>query len=287
LASPRVSQFRPLLALAVFLIVWWLAPVAVRMFSRAAFYNFQAPAWVAYSHLKDLQEFWGLRARDPVDLIAAGRDLARDNAALTLQLQQNAALPDELHQLEGLLHLPAQQDFRYEVARVIRRDQTAWWQQLLIRKGSRDGLAPGQGVVFDGGVVGRVKEVFPNSAIVELASSPSFRVAANLDNDPRPVIFQGGEAPPLGTPQGEVRDVAPDFAIPPGQSTRVVTSSLGGEFPQGLILGEVDHLALGTDGLFRAGPVRLDPRLSGLREVAVLVPTTPPDNPPAAPPPPH
>jgi rod shape-determining protein MreC len=275
LASPRVSQLRPLLALAVFLIVWWLAPVVVRTFGETAFYNFQAPAWVAYSHLKDLQEFWSLRAHSSLDLIAAGHDLARANAALTLQLQQDAAQADELRQLESLLHLPPAAQFRYEVARVVRRDQTAWWQQLLIRKGRNDGLAPGQGVVFEGGVIGRIQEVFSSTAIVELATSPEFRVAANLNDDPRPVIFQGGEAPPFGTPRGEVRDVAPDFTIPASNPVRLVTSSLGGEFPQGLTLGWVSQLAPGSDGLFQSGPVRLDPRLSGLREVAVLVPDPP------------
>jgi rod shape-determining protein MreC len=281
LASPRVSQLRPLLLLAVFLTVWWLAPVLVRTFSKSAFYEFQSPAWFAYSHLKDLQQFWGLRDHSRDDLLAAGRDLARDNAALTLQLQQNDALPQELAQLESLLRLPPAQNFRYEVARVIRRDQTAWWQQLIIRKGARDGLAPGQGVVFSGGVVGRVKDVYPGTAIVELISSPEFRVAANLDDDPRPVIFQGGEAPPLGSPQGEVRDVAPDFAISPANPVRLVTSSLGGEFPQGLTLGWVNRLMPGSDGLFQSGPVRLDSDLSGLLEVAVLVPVNPP---PATPP---
>ena len=278
MASPRVSQLRPLLALAAFLVVWWLVPVVVRLFSETAFYNFQAPAWIAYSHLKDLQEFWSLRTHSSLDLLAAGHDLARDNAALSLQLQQDAAQAGELQQLESLLHLPSAQKFRYEVARVVRRDQSAWWQQLIIRKGSNDGLAPGQGVVFEGGVVGRIKEVFSSTAIVELATSPEFRVAANLDNDPRPVIFEGGEAPPFGTPRGEVRDVAPDFVIPANNQARLVTSSLGGEFPQGLTLGWVGQLAPGSEGLNLVGPVRLDPRLSGLREVAVLVPDPPPSS---------
>jgi rod shape-determining protein MreC len=283
LASPRVSQLRPLLLLAAFLAVWWLAPVAVRTFSKSAFYEFQAPAWIAYSHLKDLQQFWGLRDHSRDNLLAAGRDLARDNAALALQLQQNDALPLELRQLESLLHLPPQQNFRYEIARVLRRDQTAWWQQLIIRKGKADGLAPGQGVVFAGGVVGRVKDVYPGTAIVELISSPQFRVGANLDNDPRPVLFQGGEAPPLGSPQGEVHDVAPDITISPSDPARLVTSSLGGEFPQGFTLGWVSRLVPGSEGLFQSGPVHLDPALSGLLEVAVLVPVNPP---PANPPPP-
>jgi rod shape-determining protein MreC len=242
------------------------------LFSHAAFYTFQAPAWAGYSRLRDLQQFWTLRTHGSDDLIAAGRDLARANAALTLQLQQNANLPEELRQLESLLHLPPSPQFRYEIARVIRRDQSAWWEQLVIRKGQADGLVPGQGVVFEGGVVGRVMEVFASSAIVELASSPGFRVAANLGDDPRPVIFQGDGAPPFGTPRGEVNDVAPDFTLPASGSVRVVTSSLGGEFPQGFTLGWASHFTPGSNGLFQAGVVSLDPRLSAVREATPAQP---------------
>ena len=35
---PRASRFRPLLVLALFLAAWWLAPVAVRSFSRDQFF---------------------------------------------------------------------------------------------------------------------------------------------------------------------------------------------------------------------------------------------------------
>jgi rod shape-determining protein MreC len=272
LASPQTRLLRPLLVLTVFLAVWWLAPVGVRSFSRSAFAEFQAPAWAAYSHLKDLQDFWGLRNHGQDALIAAGRDLARDDAYLGLRVQQDDALRQELERLEQMLRLPPAADFHYEVARVIRRDQNAWWQEIIIRKGRRDGLAPGQGVVYAGGVVGRVKEVQEDTAVVELASSPEFRIAANLGDDPRPVIYEGQLAPPFGAPRGEVRDVPPGLEASPHAPLRAVSSELGGIFPQGLTLGWVEELEPGSDGLFQFGTVHLSPDLDNLHEVAVLEP---------------
>lgn len=272
MASTRASRFRPLLVLALFLAAWWLVPVAVRNFSRASFSLFEAPGWLAYSRLKDLQDYWGLRDHGANDLIAAGRDATRQASAAQLQVEQDAALRDDNDRLAALLQMPADPGFRYVFARVIRRDETAWWQQITIRQGRRAGLEAGQGVVFAGGVVGRIARVDEFTAVVELASSPSFRVDANLGSDPNPVIFQGVTTTPFNQPHGEVRNVSPSFSLNGGDSTELVTSSLGGVFPSGLPIGQVSRLTLGDDGLFQTGVINLDPRLADLHEVAVLVP---------------
>jgi len=272
LASTRASRFRPLLVLALFLAAWWLAPVAVHSFSRASFSLFEAPVGLAYSKLKDLQDYWSLRDHGLNDLIEAGRDATRQANAATLQVQQDAALRDDNDRLAALLQMPPEPGFRYVFARVIRRDETAWWQEIVIRQGRSAGLEAGQGVVFSGGVVGRIVRVDEFSAVVELASSPAFRVDANIGIDPTPVIFQGLTTAPFSPPRGEVRNVPPSLTT--GDKLRVVTSNLGGVFPSGLPVGEVSRLILGDDGLFQTGSVNLDPRLADLHEVAVLVPNT-------------
>jgi rod shape-determining protein MreC len=272
LAPPRDSRFRPLLVLGVFLAGWWLAPVALRSFSRQGFAAFETPVALAYSRVKDLQDFWSLRDQGSAALVQAGLDLAHQNADLQVQLQQANAWRGEAARLGALLQMPPEPGFRYEFARVIRRDETSWWQQLEIRKGRLAGLAPGQGVVFAGGVVGRIQSADDFTAVVELASSPTFRVAANLGTDTNPVIYQGLGTQPPGSPGGEVREVPPGIIISEDNPARLVTSSLGGVFPQGLTLGDVGRLEPGSDGLFQAGAVRLDPELATLREVAVLVP---------------
>ncbi len=272
MVSPRVSRLRPLLILALFLAAWWLAPVAVRSFSRASFSTFEAPGLIAYSRVKDLQDFWSLRDHSQDDLIAAGRDVQRHANDADLQLRQAAATSAENQRLSEMLHLPPPPGFRCEVARVIRRDETAWWQQITIRKGLSSGIAPGQGVVFAGGIVGRVKSADEFTAVVELITSPSFRVAANLGEDPNPVIFQGVVTAPFHSPTGEVHQVPPTLHITPGTPLLLTSSRLSGVFPDGLPLGEVELLAPGTDGLFQVGEVKLDSRLASLQEVAVLVP---------------
>ncbi|HVU37109.1 MAG TPA: rod shape-determining protein MreC [Opitutales bacterium] len=261
-----------MLVLALFLAVWWLAPVGVRSFSRASFALFEAPGLIGYSHVKDLQDYWSLRDHGQNALIAAGRDVQRHANDDDLRLQQAAAVLAENERLAALLQLPPEPGFRYEVARVIRRDETAWWQQITIRKGRHDGIADGQGVVFAGGVAGRVKQADEYTAVVELVTSPSFRIAAQFGPDGTPVIFEGVTPAPFQNPTGEVHGVMNLDKMDSGQPLQLVSSSLAGSFPQGLALGEVDRLQTGSDGLSQSGVVKLDTRLLNLQEVAVLVP---------------
>lgn len=271
---PRQNA-RPFIVLAVFVLVWAVLPDRLLNMGKNSFYSLQAPAWVTLSHLDDLSQFWTLRTHSKQDLIEAGRDMARMHAAYSLRVQENSSLRQEVNRLESLLGLPAEPDFRLEVARVVRRDIASWWQQIIIRKGAADGIEKGQAVVYAGGVVGRVQQVYRNTSVVILLSNPAFRMAANFEDDSRPVTYQGRLNPPLSDPQGEVRDVVPGLDLEDGEPRRLVSSRLGGAFPQGLTIGVVTSLEPGADGLFQQGVVQLPAALLQLQEVAVLIPLEP------------
>lgn len=271
----RLDVWKPFLWLGVFLAVWYVLPTVVKSFYRAAFYEVQAPAYVASSYLHDLQNYWAVRSRSKLELMEAARDLQRLNNAYELRLQENRALRTEIERLEELLGLPSHPEYRYEPARIIRRDLTAWWHTLIIRKGAGASIPEGAAVVYAGGVVGRVKEVRATTAVVELLSSPTFRMAAHMEGDERPITYQGSGSPAFDQPRGVVRNVPTDIVATPSQPRRVVSTRLGGVFPDGLTIGEVSNLEQTPDGLFQRGVVRLGPDLDELREVAVLVPVDP------------
>lgn len=272
MARRRFTFPRPLLLAGALLFAWWFVPAAFRSLVRASFYEFQAPAWAAGSVVTDLQEYWGLRNRPRVELVEAGQSLARLNAAYELRLQETESLRAEVARLESLLYLPPEPEFRYEVARVIRRDLNAWWQQLVVRKGSRHGVVVNAAVVYAGGVVGRVREVHEYTCVVELVSSPTFRMAAHFDRDDRPVTYQGEVNLGLTAPDGRVFNVSADVKASITEPRRLVSSRLGGIFPDGWTIGLVEELQISPDGLFQQARVRLDDRLLRLREVAILIP---------------
>lgn len=272
MARPRLDSLNPLIALGVFLFAWWVVPAGLKSFLRVSFTEFQAPAWIANSYLDDLEGFWARRSHSKMELIEAGQEVARAKAYNEFNAQRVAALEEEIKRLESILELPSRREFRYEVARVIRRDLSAWWQHLIIRKGRNHDIPEGAAVVFSGGVVGRVVEVNAFTSRVELVSSPKFRMAAQFDGDERPVVYEGTAQGGFGSPVGVVRDAPQDLVASSSDPIRLVSTHLGGSFPAGLSIGQVGWLEPGSSGIFQTGEVSLDERLLSIKEVAVLIP---------------
>jgi rod shape-determining protein MreC len=270
------EQLKPLLILAALVGAWLIAPPLLKRLTELSFFEFQAPAWTASSQVEDIQIFLNIRSRSKRELAEAGRDLARVNAALELQNEQYSTLRRENAALAALAGLPDPPGFRYLVARVARREIGSWSEELLVRRGRRHGVEVGMGVVFAGGVVGRVVETGTYLSRVQLVSSPEFRIAGHFEGDTRPVTYQGRVNTPFSRPRGDVRNAPPDLN-PGGELNplRLVTSQLGGTFPEGLTIGFVPLLEADANGLFQRGPVALDPRILSLQEVALLIPDAP------------
>lgn len=266
---------RPFAVLAAVVLLWLALPVALKRLARVSLFEFGAPADFAASYARDLQQYWSLRTRTRNELIQTARDLANLNAGYEVRIEENETLREEVKRLEDILHLPSNPDYRTEIARVVRRDFTTWSQRLVIRKGRNAGIAVGAPVIFTGGVVGRVAEVHAYTAVVDLVSSPTLRIAAMVAGDSRPFSFQGGPNPPFAQARGAVEFVPLDVYASPEAPKRIVTAGLGGVFPAGIVIGHVQNLELDTNGLFKSGTVLLDPRLNELHEVAVLVPLNP------------
>ena len=265
-------QAKSLLLVVLLLVPWWFTPVYIKKGTSIIFNEFQAPAWAGLSYMRDLRSYWSERNASKSELIEAGISMSRLNAAYMVRNQQYESLEREVLRLEKYFDLPSFPDYQYEVARVVRRDLSAWWQVLTIRKGYNYGIEEGQAVIFSGGAVGRIQSVGAYTSTVELISSPYFRAAAHFQGDDRPVEYRGGNNPGLGQAFGLVSTVPADIEASRMDPVRLTSSRLGGVFPDGLFIGLVYNLEPTSDGLFQTGKVSLDPRLKSLREVAVLIP---------------
>lgn len=202
-----------------------------------------------------------------VDLI----HVHRENAKLQQQIQrlrleqagiaQDAAQGQRLQRMLGFKEhyinttLPAQ---------VIGTSGTDQSQVIYIDKGSRDGLQQDMPVITAEGIVGKVKDVFPHTSQVLLASDPTSGVGVILQNTRIRGILRGRAYGQL-----EVADVSPDSRIQAGEP--IVTSGGDQIFPRGLPVGTVMRVVPDPehDPLVNV-LVRPAAKLSQLEEVLVI-----------------
>lgn len=117
-------------------------------------------------------------------------------------------------------------------APVISRTAGGWWRQLVLGRGSLQGVAPGQSVVAPGGLVGRVASVTPTTATVTLLTDSSSRVGVWVARVRRHGLLVG-----LGTPRPVLRFIDRDLNVRPGDV--IVTSPASTLVPPNLTVGVV------------------------------------------------
>ncbi len=263
------------IALTIFVAIWILLPSAVRRFNREAFSEFQAPALHLAGKGRDLAKFWELKSRSNEEMAAAGRDLARINAALELKLKSMDDMRRENVRLRDITRYKDTADYLSVVARVATRDSSSWWQRIVIRKGRNDGIRPGSPVIFGITVVGRVTAVHLTTSEVDLVTSPSFRCTAYLEGDEqnRIVLVNGMAGNSLGSARARISVIPYDYFQPAGQTTQVFTTGMGGVFPSRLLLGTLESGPLSAkEANFKEGQLIPARDLYNLQEVSVLVP---------------
>jgi len=120
---------------------------------------------------------------DTIDAKGENKQLRAERNALREQAVTGAAAARENDQLRGLLNLDKSRGLTDEApvaARVIGQDPSVWWSQVLINKGTSDGVLPNHPVVSPEGLVGVVTTAASNSAIVTLLTDHRTAVGARV-----------------------------------------------------------------------------------------------------------
>lgn len=177
------------------------------------------------------------------------------NEVLVLQTKQLkfAALEQENIRLRGLLDTSFKVGEQVLIAELLSINLVPYEHVVVVNKGSRFGVHPGQ-AVFDGnGVVGQVLRVTPYSSEVVLITDPSHAIPVQINRNGLRTIAQG---------TGQIDRLALPY-LPSNADVRVgdllVTSGLGGVFPAGYPVARVMAIApeKSTFGKIRAVPVAL------------------------------
>jgi len=174
-----VSRYRRVLILALALLVAFvLMTVQVRHDHAALSFARQAILFVVSPFIKVTAVAAGGLGRvwhDYVDLRALREEnqrLQRESAILQRRISQLEEHALETQRLQGLLAMRETSRANYLAARIVGKDATNWFKTILIDRGSQAGLRRNFPVVAPEGLVGRVVEVTPYTAKVQLLTDP-------------------------------------------------------------------------------------------------------------------
>ncbi|WNC53657.1 MULTISPECIES: rod shape-determining protein MreC [unclassified Thermosynechococcus] len=158
--------------------------------------------------------------------------------ARTWQLEQQlAAVQAENQRLRRMLNAPMLANFNGRVVPVIGRSSDQWWRSLLLGEGSRQGLTIGSVVVGNGGLVGRITSITPNTSRVMLLTDPASRVGVVVGRTRQMGILRGQL-----NQQVIVEFLEKDPKVQPKDV--LYTSALSSLYPAGIPIGEVQSVEL-------------------------------------------
>ncbi len=153
------------------------------------------------------------------------------------QLLRMEHLQEENSRLRELLDSPIREDARKMVAEIMEVDSDPFSHQVVIDKGTLNGVYEGQAVVNDQGVVGQVLRVGSTTSRILLISDASHGIPVRVQrNDIRAIAHGTGELDELNIPF-----IPSSTDIQEGDV--LVTSGLGGRFPEGYPVARVNEFA--------------------------------------------
>jgi len=201
-------------------------------------------------------------------------EVQRENRALRQEVaelrREVARLQEEAREAERLrqlLELQRELPVRTIAARVIGRDTSVWFQSLIVNRGARHGVRSGAAVITPEGLVGRVIEVGPTVARVQLITDERSGVGA--------AIGILGETRAIGVVTGSNEALCRMRYVPGSEPVRegemVYTTGQDGVYPRGLPIGRV--IAVRRGSALVSHDILIEPaaRLSRLEEVLILL----------------
>jgi rod shape-determining protein MreC len=180
---------------------------------------------------------------------------------MNLQFQEALVATGHLERIVSM-----QEDFETPMlpTRVTGLDVNPFYRSLLLDRGSQHGVAAGNPVVTDAGVVGLVTRTSSNAAKAMLVLDRQSAIDALLQRSRTRGLLRG-----RGSSELEFEFVSQGGDVRVGDIA--ITSGLGGVYPKGLRLGEVTELKDSDRSLMRSARLRPAVDFGRLEQVFVML----------------
>lgn len=169
-------------------------------------------------------------------LLDENERLVRENVMLSEQIQQNNFLRQENEHLRALLGSVSEQGVRKMIAEVMAIDNNPYSHQLVINKGTLNGVYEGQAVLDEHGVVGQVLHVATTNSRILLISDITHAVPTRLlKNNVQLIVSGTGNLTEL-----TLEHVAHSTDVAVGDV--LISSGLGNVFPEGYPVATISEV---------------------------------------------
>ena len=228
-------------------------------------YPFRSAVTAVATWAEDKQRYY----KDYSDLIAENEALRERVAELERDARQAEADREENALLRELLELREQRrDLTFESAAVIDRESTNWTSALTLNRGTAHGVEKNDCVVSaEGDLVGVVSAVGYNWCTVLTVIDTDTELGARVFRTQEVAVAEGDLAL-MGEGKLKLSYLSADAQLLSGDV--VTTSGLGGFYQGGLVIGTVESVRTGDDGLAQYAVLAPAARLGELSEVFII-----------------
>lgn len=205
------------------------------------------------------------------------KELKQEIDRLTEENNRLMAEQFELKRLRELYGLD-QEYLQYEktAARVIANDSGDWFQVFRVDKGSADGIAVGNNVMADGGLVGIVTDVGAHYATVRAIIDDSSRVSSMAIQSGDTCIV-AGDLTLYEEGRLRITNIQKDADVKDGD--RIVTSNISSKFLPGILVGYATDITLDSNQLTSSGYLVPAAQFHNLQEVLIITDVKDTENP--------
>lgn len=193
--------------------------------------------------------------------------LQAENANLKQTLINRKNADAQLKQLKDILDLAGKAEYKIVNAKVISHGASqSFSQTLTIDSGAKAGIKKNMTVLSQYGIAGVVKDVYPNSALIQLASDPSFHIGARVAGTQQIGILSG-----RGTRSASLQLLDNSTTVNVGDILLARGSLANRPFVPGVPLGYVTSVDNSAGAVAQTATVRYYTNFSTLGVVAVVV----------------
>lgn len=258
----RLSQLLPIIAFCFF---FW---VFNKPMQKIALMTYDYSGALVQNFFGNIEE----ATEDAANLLSAEEELKklrRENQELRIEKNFLVAELRSKANISRALAFKKHLRAKTIAAKVSGRSPDNWHKQIIINKGSKDGLSVGQGVVSEKAVIGQISKVGLYSSIVELIHNNSWKMGVRIKRTGQLGVLNGNYPGP-----GYVDFIAVDSDVKVGDevlSSGICLDQNNCPYPEAFPVGIVTEVIKDPDVVDLVVKVEFIEDLQKLREVFVII----------------